>query len=115
MSGYTVRGRADPGTELEIDGPGGSKISVTANEDGDWSANLEIFKVGGGKSTAEEMGVPFLGSLPFDPGVVRGGDDGVHRIVADPEGESAKAFAAVVEQINSNIASAGQSSGLEII
>ena len=115
MSGYTVRGRADPGAELEIDGPAGNKISVTANEEGEWSANLEIFKVGGGKSTAEDMGVPFLGSLPFDPGVVRGGDDGVHRIVADPEGESAKAFAAVVEQINLNIASARQSSGLEII
>ena len=67
----------------------------------------------GGQATAEEMGVPFLGRLPFDPGVVRGGDDGVHRIVADPEGESAQAFAKVVEQLNENIAAAKQSVGLE--
>lgn len=115
MSGYTLRGKADPGAEIEIDGPGGSKIPVTADEEGNWSTILEIFKIGGGKATAEEMGVPFLGCLPFDPGVVRGGDDGVHRIVADPDGESARAFSAVVEQINSNIAAAIQSSGLEII
>jgi len=43
--------------------------------------------------------VPFLGRLPFDPGVVRGGDDGVHRIVADPNGETARAFGDVVENI----------------
>ena len=43
------------------------------------------------------MGVPFLGTLPFDPGIVRGGDDGVHRIVADPEGETAKAFQSIVD------------------
>jgi hypothetical protein len=40
-----------------------------------------------------------LGALPFDPGVVRGGDDGVHRIVADPEGETAQAFDTIVENL----------------
>ena len=53
--------------------------------------------------TAESLQVPFLGALPFDPGVVRGGDDGVHRIVADAAGESAKAFAAVVESITGQL------------
>jgi hypothetical protein len=43
--------------------------------------------------------VPFLGALPFDPGIVRGGDDGVHRIIAEPEGSTAAAFDAVVENI----------------
>ena len=60
---------------------------------------MDIFKQGGGKSTAEEFDVPFLGELPFDPGFVRGGDDGVHRIIADPEGETAKAFKSIVEGI----------------
>ena len=46
-----------------------------------------------------ELEVPFLGRLPFDPGVVRGGDDGVHRIVAEPEGEIAQSFRKVVEEI----------------
>ena len=61
---------------------------------------LDIFKQGGGKSTANEFGVPFLGELPFDPGFVRGGDDGVHRIVSEPEGASAIAFAKVVKLSN---------------
>ena len=49
------------------------------------------------------MGVPFLGSLPFDPGIVRGGDDGVHRIIAEPEGDTAKAFEAIVDRISEQL------------
>jgi hypothetical protein len=75
---------------------------------------LDIFKEGGGKDTAEEFGVPFLGALPFDPGFVRGGDDGVHRIVSEPDGPSAVAFAKVVEAIQNQLAD-GADSGLEII
>ena len=45
---------------------------------------------------------------------MRGGDDGVHRIVSDPEGASAIAFAKVVEAIKAQIGTSdGQ--GLEII
>ena len=62
----------------------------------------------------EEFGVPFLGELPFDPGFVRGGDDGVHRIVSEPEGASAIAFAKVVEAIKAQIGKS-DSQGLEII
>ena len=47
--------------------------------------------------------MPFLGALPFDPGVVRGGDDGVHRIVAEPDGESALAFAEVVTALSEQL------------
>ena len=115
MSGYTIRGTAEPNAEMKIDAPDGTMVDVVADADGNWSTTLEIFKAGGGQATAEEMGVPFLGRLPFDPGVVRGGDDGVHRIVADPQGESAQAFAKVVERLNANIAAAKQSGGLEII
>ena len=74
-----------------------------ADEDGKWSPTLDIFKQGGGKDTAEELDVPFLGALPFDPGVVRGGDDGVHRIVAEPDGESALAFAEVVTALSEQL------------
>ena len=75
---------------------------------------MDIFKQGGGKSTAEEFDVPFLGELPFDPGFVRGGDDGVHRIVSEPDGASAVAFAKVVEAIKAQIGSSVDQ-GLEII
>jgi len=36
----------------------------------------EIFKKGGGRKAAEEMNVPFLGSIPFDPEIVRDMDSG---------------------------------------
>ena len=75
---------------------------------------MVIFKQGGGKLTAEAFGVPFLGELPFDPGFVRGGDDGVHRIVSEPEGASAIAFAKVVEAIKAQIGKSDNQS-LEII
>ncbi len=37
---------------------------------------VELFKSRGGQLTAENMGVPFLGTLPFDPHVVRACDEG---------------------------------------
>jgi Mrp family chromosome partitioning ATPase len=115
MSGYTVSGKATAGTELEIAGPGGISLPVTADANGDWHVILDIFKSGGGQKTAEEFGVPFLGKIPFDPGFVRGGDDGVHRIVSDPEGLSSIAFTSVVSSIQSEVEGASSSSTLEII
>ena len=114
MSGYTINGKAAPNSEVQIAGPAGKTLKATTNEDGDFSITIDIFKEGGGKSTAEEFGVPFLGDLPFDPGFVRGGDDGVHRIVSEPEGPSAIAFSAVVEALQAQIVDAEQPS-LEII
>jgi len=99
MSGYTIRGTASPGDEITVMGPGGVPISATTDDDGSWSMTLDVFKSGGGAHAAEDLGVPFLGSLPFDPGIVRGGDDGVHRIVAEPEGETAVAFDGIVENV----------------
>ena len=114
MSSYTITGNAAPGTDIEIAAPAGKKLKTTADENGAFSVTLDIFKEGGGKNTAEEFGVPFLGALPFDPGFVRGGDDGVHRIVSEPEGASAVAFAAVVAAIQEQIVDS-DSSSLEII
>lgn len=37
---------------------------------------IPIFRTGGGQRTAEQMGIPYLGALPFDPQVVEGGDKG---------------------------------------
>ncbi|MBN2160140.1 MAG: Mrp/NBP35 family ATP-binding protein [Spirochaetes bacterium] len=36
----------------------------------------DIFKNGGGKKMAEDMGVPFLGSIPIESSIVAGGDSG---------------------------------------
>ena len=114
MSGYTVSGKAKPGSEIEIAAPAGKTLKATADSEGAFSVTLDIFKEGGGRLTAEEFGVPFLGALPFDPGFVRGGDDGVHRIVSEPEGPSAIAFAAVVSALQEQIIE-DAGTGLEII
>ncbi len=37
---------------------------------------IPIFRTGGGRRTSELMNIPFLGSIPFDPAVVEGGDRG---------------------------------------
>ncbi len=115
MSGYTIRGKAPAGTAIELAAPGGKTIKLTTDDNGDWAGTLDIFKAGGGERTANDFGVPFLGKLPFDPGFVRGGDDGVHRIVSEPEGESSVAFAKVVTEIQDIVESGSNGPGLEII
>ena len=114
MSGFTISGTTAPGTDLSVGAPGGKTLTTTSGPDGDFSFTLDIFKEGGGRSTAEEFGVPFLGALPFDPGFVRGGDDGVHRIVSEPDGASALAFAKVVDAIQAQLTEDGPG-GLEIV
>ena len=54
----------------------------------------EIFGSGGGKKLAEEYGIPFLGSVPMDPEVVRSGDEGVPVVKKDtPAGRALKEVA----------------------
>ena len=115
MSGYTIRGKAPAGTDIQLAAPAGRTLQTIADDNGDWALTLDIFKSGGGEKTAEEFGVPFLGKLPFDPGFVRGGDDGVHRIVSEPDGPSSLAFAEVVAQIQSKVETSDSGGGLEII
>src|SRR5258706_2902600 len=59
----------------------------------------EIFGHGGGKRTAELLGVPFLGEVPIDPRVVVGGGSGVPIIVSQPESVAAEAFPEIARQI----------------
>ena len=115
MSGYTIREKAPAGTDIQLAAPAGRTLQTIADDNGDWALTLDIFKSGGGEKTAEEFGVPFLGKLPFDPGFVRGGDDGVHRIVSEPDGPSSLAFAEVVAQIQSRVETSDSGGGLEII
>jgi ATP-binding protein involved in chromosome partitioning len=65
----------------------------------------EIFGHGGGRKTAELLGVPFLGEIPIDPKVVVGGDSGEPIVVLDPSSAAAQAFrqlaASIVGQVES--------------
>ena len=51
-----------------------------------------IFGKGGGKRTAEELGVPFLGEIPIDPRIVEGGDAGVPIVLQVADSAAAKVF-----------------------
>ncbi len=59
----------------------------------------EIFGHGGGRKTAEMLGVPFLGEVPIDPKVVVGGDTGEPIVSMDPESPAAKAFFVLADEV----------------
>ena len=56
---------------------------------------VELFKSKGGRVTAETMGVPFLGTLPFDPQVVKSCDAGTPIAASGSDG----AFLAALDEI----------------
>jgi ATP-binding protein involved in chromosome partitioning len=51
-----------------------------------------IFGKGGGKRTAAELDIPFLGEIPIDPRIVEGGDTGNPIVVQAPDSDVAKLF-----------------------
>ena len=59
----------------------------------------EIFKHGGGRRTAEELHVPFLGEIPLDPKVAEGGDAGRPIVAADPKSAVSDAYLRLAEGI----------------
>ena len=75
-------------------GPQGVPVEATTNEDGEWAV-LDLFGQVAGNRPQRTKFLSWV-LCPY-PGIVRGGDDGVHRIVAEPEGQTAKAFDTVVE------------------
>ncbi len=58
---------------------------------------VEIFKTGGGKRTAEEMNVPFLGAIPIDPEVTPLGDSGISFM--DKETQAKESFEVIVDNL----------------
>ncbi len=70
----------------------------------------EIFRYGGGRRTATELDVPFLGEVPIDPEVVLAGDQGAPIVVRNPQSPASKAYAAIAGQVAArlSILSAGE-------
>jgi len=60
---------------------------------------IDIFSHGGGKKAAEELGVPFLGAIPLDPGMVKAGDEGRPVILQHTGSPTWKAVDAVMENL----------------
>jgi ATP-binding protein involved in chromosome partitioning len=59
---------------------------------------VNLFKIGGGERAAREMGVPFLGSVPLDPGIVESGDSGMPFVESYPDSPATKSFLKIVEK-----------------
>lgn len=60
---------------------------------------VELFKSNGGRVTAETMGVTFLGTLPFDPQVVKTCDEGAPIAAGGHTGPFVEALDKVVQAI----------------
>jgi ATP-binding protein involved in chromosome partitioning len=65
-----------------------------------------VFGSGGGQRTAEELGVPLLGSVPLDPAIVVGGDTGKPVVIDRPDSPTGRAFAefakALLDQVGTD-------------
>ncbi len=69
-------------------------MSVFVADDGQEYA---LFGSGGGQVLADQSGVPLIGTVPIDPGVSAGGDNGVP--AASGEGPTASIFDAIASRI----------------
>jgi ATP-binding protein involved in chromosome partitioning len=63
----------------------------------------EIFGSGGGEKMAEQVGVPFLGSIPIDPEVSVDTDKGTPFVLAHKDSAASKAFMQVVAKVQEYI------------
>ena len=59
----------------------------------------DLFGKGGGEKLAEEMSVPFLGSIPLHEPVRVGGDTGVPIVIGEPESAPAVAIFSAAERV----------------
>lgn len=77
---------------------------------------MEVFGKGGGAALAAMGGVPLLGTIPMDPSVRAGGDDGQPVVAAHPDSVSARALRFVAEQVAAalSVAAIQQGSGITL-
>lgn len=66
-------------------------------------AKTEIFRAGGGRKIADDMDVPFLGSIPIDPKICEDSDKGMPFIINHPDSPSTKAFKEIVKKIEASL------------
>jgi ATP-binding protein involved in chromosome partitioning len=61
-------------------------------------AEIEIFKIGGGKKIADDLKVPFLGKVPIDPQICEDSDRGTPFIIEHMDSPATKAFMEIVKK-----------------
>jgi len=59
--------------------------------------DIDVFKKGGGKNLAEELVLPYLGSIPLDGEIVANSDNGQPVVLSRPDSVAAKAFMTLAE------------------
>ena len=59
--------------------------------------DIDVFKKGGGKNLAEELVLPYLGSIPLDGEIVANSDNGQPVVLSLPDSVAAKAFMKLAE------------------
>jgi Mrp family chromosome partitioning ATPase len=64
---------------------------------------IELFKSGGGERTAKQMELDFLGTIPFDPGVVNACDTCLPVLSQDVSGPFFEAVRRVIDQIEKRL------------
>jgi ATP-binding protein involved in chromosome partitioning len=71
----------------------------------DTGKEYRIFGEGGGQVLADELGTELLGSIPIDPRLREGSDEGVPLVVAYPDSPTAAVFNAVAAKLATRKAS----------
>jgi len=64
---------------------------------------MDIFGTGGGENLARTAGVPYLGTIPLDPGVREGGDRGTPVVISQPNSAAAKALRVLAENLAASL------------
>jgi ATP-binding protein involved in chromosome partitioning len=64
---------------------------------------MDIFGSGGGEKLAKMTGVPFIGSIPIDPQVRMGGDEGMPVALSHPDSPVAKALVELTEKVAAQV------------
>lgn len=63
----------------------------------------DIFESDGGKNLSEETGIPFLGKIPIEPGIVKASEDEKTFVGIAGNSETGKAFMSIVDNIRKNL------------
>jgi len=59
---------------------------------------VDVFGAGGGEKLAEEADVPFMGAIPMDPAIRKGGDSGMPIVLSRPDSVVSKVITEIAYQ-----------------
>ena len=76
---------------------------------------IDIFSKGGVARTAQQFGVPFLGSIELDPNIRKGGDTGKPPVLEGENSPQAKSFYDFAKQVIMRVAEVKSSASSDVI